>query len=221
MITMKFYTIIPWTQELEHAYKNWGYLAQFLNQRIYSPHVKTEPEPHIFNLKAYTKLKITDFMPFATGTIQGLLFNDKIKEILENCNIPSEYALFDISIEHKKETYKNYNWLATVVLPENPSPLDFKKTKFCINFNYETNRFGALASFENYQEAANANAHLRSQAELWLTKAAWQYDIIILPRIGIGEHNIIISEKLANAFFENKVTGIEIIKADWIHAIED
>ena len=218
---MEFYTIQPIKHILYKEFKNWGYLAQFLSQRIYSPHVKTEPEPDIFNLKAYAKLKITDFMPFATEMDQGLLFNDKVKVILKNCNIPSEYALFDISIEHKKETYSNYNWLATIGLPENPSPLDFKKTKFCINFNYDTNRFDALATFNNYQEAINANAHLRNQAELWLTKAAWQYDIIILPRIGIGEHNIIISEKLANAFFENKVTGIEIIKADWIYAFED
>ncbi len=217
---MKFFTV-NFNSNENFQFKNWGYLARFLNHIASYPDIEYDRmHPDTFKLKAKAKFKVTDFMPFATGSSQGLLFNDKVKNLLKNFNLPIDFSYFDITIEHKSGIYTDYNWLVTHRLPDNEAYIDLIKTKFCTDFNHETNRFNSLANFESYQEAINANAHLRNQAELWLTKAAWQYDIIILPRIGVGEHNIIISERLANTFIQNNVTGIEIIKADWIHAVE-
>jgi hypothetical protein len=219
---MKFYLISLKNVNENQAFKNWGYLARFLNHTESYPNIAFDRmHPDTFKLKAKAKAIVTDFMYFDAYMFQGLLFNTKVKDILKNFNLPPYHNYYhDISIEHKKEVFNDYHYLVLTRLPENPPPLDFAKTKFCIDFNDITNRFNGIISCQNYQEAVDKNAHLREQAELWLTKEAWQYDIIKLPRISAGVNNVIISEKLANALVDNKVTGIELIKADWIHAVE-
>lgn len=219
---MKFYIISLTNADENQEFKNWGYLARFLNHTASYPHIEFDRmHADTFKLKAKVKAKITDVMRFDTYLFDGLLFNDRVKEILKDFNLPPDSIFYDISIEHKKVIFEDYNFLVIKPLPENPSPLDFGKTKFSINFNYETNQFDALSTFNTYQEACSHNAHLRDQSELWLTKAAWQYDIIRMPRISVGVNYIFITQRLGEAFIKNNITGLNLIQADWIHAVED
>ena len=165
----------------------------------------------------YPQSKITDILT-GGNMLLGLAVNEKFKTLVSQFNLPP-HKYYPLTIKCRGKEY-NYYWLHITLLPTETKPVNLDRTLFTkYKDNNHTSVEGAY-KFNSLREAADNRAMIDGDAELWLEKSAFQYDLFNIRLLWVYECQYIISERLRNALVENKITGIEISEALWVHAVE-
>ena len=175
--------------------------SPFSTQRINYGNIPNEI-PYL-ELEFYKNAKITDMLSSTTPYF-GLIINVKLKNLLEQFNIP-KYKFYPIVLFRNKINVKDYYWFN--FYDDIFQYIDMKKSKFILKWRDVIEEFCFTSkefylskdkkTFEDFETELIIK-------EVYLLNSFPQYDIFHF------EGRNIISEKLLNAFIENNITGYEV-----------
>lgn len=159
-------------------------------------------------LTLYKNAKLTDFIDIA-GSLRGYIVSDKLKNVLENLNIPRN-KYFEASFIRNKEIISGYWWLL-YDLDDGEETVDFSKSEF--NFAWHEQQYGKGFRVNTYQEYINLlyetgraaqaiklvfNKNFNQSLDMWGTQ-------FLSMRKGY------VSQRLLDTFRRQGITGYEKI----------
>jgi len=157
--------------------------SPFSTQRINYGNIPNEI-PYL-ELEFYKNAKITDMLSSTTPYF-GLIINVKLKNLLEQFNIP-KYKFYPIVLFRNKINVKDYYWFN--FYDDIFQYIDMKKSKFILKWRDVIEEFCFTSK------------------EFYLSKEQETFG-------DFEKGRNIISEKLLNAFQENNITGYEVSEYD-------
>lgn len=223
---MKFYKIITNSAYQIKSQSNgilMRYLFDFLNYETLPPSPRHSPMPLEMTwdtfpaIELYPDCKITDSLRGGNDGL-GMMLNNKLKQVLSQFNLPPNKS-YPFTVKHRGKEY-NYYFLHITRLPASTDPVNLDRTVYMKYADMDFKEVEGKYKFKSLSEASESNGRINKHAELWLEKSAYQYDLFNIRPMMTDECQYIISERLRNALVENKITGIEITEAPWIHAVE-
>ena len=156
------------------------------------------------------KAKATDVLSQAAISADGLVINQKVKDLL--CN----YVLIDHSyfpIEINAKSNDQYYWLHLVASLENLNWINFKESSFYLKKGLKNLGEINLNSKEEYVLKKNElGTRIRIKATQIVLNESFNklQDMFVLPRFGT---NIYLSEQLHTIILQHNISGIETKEA--------
>lgn len=151
--------------------------------------------------------KFTDMLDFSDASYPYLVVSDRFLSLLTSFRLP-EYQVFPLNV-FKKEKVVRYNiFISKQYFAEY---VDFEHSEF-FTFEYDTKtrtpvQFKNSTEFWDLYHKMNEHIYLKG-AQVNLNTNAVVHDLFRLPR-GLSQANYCVSEPLANAVIQAKLTGVK------------
>lgn len=237
---MRFYLLRESRSHLHISVANntrplYGYFST--NYELQARLPATPPPPELLNFVLCLDSVVTDAV-HGDSTFPALFISGRIKRLLQDFRLPP-HAYYKGSLTQQVHRYEagdltthnqvldDYQLLHLPKLSTDRPLIDFEKSEFytdwdgferCrgpVKFRSFSKRFQFRARIDLYDSVYKGlikpNGH--SNAKLYLTEDAYQYDLI--PPINFGQEYYI-SERLQQTLAEHQITGIQFTKAPWI-----
>lgn len=163
----------------------------------------------IFNLAK--RAKLTDVLLNAAISANGLLINEKVKNLLSNFKLLN-HKFYEVTIFNKNESLKYY-WLH-ICEPKIINSVDYQKSIFYRTQYTFREEIIKLTSYQEYEDLKSKDEDAAFGVELdeiFLTNA-FNSNLDLFTFLPF-DNNLYISETLKEAFENDNVTGIEYEEA--------
>ncbi len=152
-----------------------------------------------FRFALDAKAKITDFISQAIILAKGLLINDRVKSLLEKCNLQG-VKFYDATITHQNEVLEYY-WLH--IIHSDIKFIDFKKSEFYEGHHFKFKKENL--EINSFDDIANASVNIMAE-KIFLSDEfkKMKIDIMIFPFM---HYNIFVSERIVKLLKENNIKG--------------
>lgn len=193
--------------------KNGGNLLRFIDNDCGFDYFSTTPIPNsATTLEVYSKSKMEDVMA-GFNSFKGLIISKKLKNLLSKFELPPS-KLYPVTLKHKTNTYGDYYWIHILLLPDNPSIIDFEKTQFFKSSDSGMPEMSSPLYVKNFEDARSKKVSIYEGGKMYLNNEASKFDLFAFR--GIPTKCFFISENLKQELIKEKITGITIKDAPWI-----
>jgi hypothetical protein len=193
-------------------YKNWCYDNYNYLLAELGPDKLPDKDFVLDYLKLDHKAILTDFLS-VYNPIRGFIFSDNAKQIFDKFNLP-QHKYFKTIVEADQRKLNNYFWL--YMISQNVDKIIFPKSTFKLMKGLLPTVLGTkkFSSVEEIAEFEKLNPRIKVRPlEIYIESEKNKTDIFQIRKINF---DWIISDKLAEALSENKVTGCQITEIDWL-----
>lgn len=158
--------------------------------------------------------KVTDIISQSAISADGFIISERVKNILQEFNI-IQHKYYEVIIQDAlKRIPENYYWLHTVPKKEFLNWIDYAKSKFYRTKYTFRNEDIEISSVNDYYNFYKNNDRLIWGIEADEIKLNENFDksldMFIFPDFSF---RMTISQKLKDAFIQEKISGIEITEA--------
>ena|SRR5688572_2372170 len=169
-------------------------------------------EPNLNSFVLKPKAKLTDVISAGYASGKGFLLNDKVKLLLQRFTIDKGIYYPATVIYKKQNLFYSFLYIASYLI-KNEGLVDFQKSFFVEKKIFEiidTKRFENFDNMLDYGRQMNP-VHEFEIGKVFLRKEVRKLDMF---RIGYGDNNIIISERLKDEIEAQKITGVKFTKVE-------